>query len=84
MREEKMSRKGHYLGGGTQIRRSDKEWFSKNSTLQAPSDAAPKPEMSLSERLEYDRFKRLSQTGSKLIPAGEGKHKRRRRKRKSA
>jgi hypothetical protein len=81
-----MSRKGHYLGGGTTVSGRDVGWFSKKNPRRA--DEGPGtvyvPERSAEEQREYAEFKArwMSESvkgESKLIARADLRRKRRRR-----
>jgi hypothetical protein len=66
-----MSRKGHFLGGGTVIGSRDPTWFKKGSMRAPPNDSAPKPPLSLTEKAALQAFKQDRESGSRLIRKGE-------------
>jgi hypothetical protein len=70
-----MSRKGHYIGGHTTLRRSDTSWFTKGSIRTPPDDSGPRPSLSSAEQAEYDAMKRAREPKSRLIKADEKTHR---------
>lgn len=66
-----MSRKGHFLGGGTEIGPRNPTWFSKGSTRRLPNDGAPKPPLSPAEEAAFRAFKEARESGTRLIRKGE-------------
>lgn len=58
-----MSRKGHYLGGGTRIGRKDTSWFKEGSTrvVSPPDVSAPKPPRAPREQAEFEQFQQAKE-----------------------
>jgi hypothetical protein len=65
-----MSRKGHFLGGGTTIGSRDPTWFKKGSMRTPPDVTAPKPPLSPAEEVAFQALKESRESGSRLIPRG--------------
>lgn len=66
-----MSRKGHFLGGGTAVGPRDPTWFSKGSTRRPPNDSAARPPLSPAEEAAFQAFKEERESGTRLIRKGE-------------
>ena len=80
-----MSRKGHFLGGGTLIGPRDPTWFKKGSMRAPPNNSAPKPPLSLAEKAALQALREERESGTRLIRKGEkGLAKKRPGKTKSA
>jgi hypothetical protein len=77
-----MSRRGHYLGGGTTIDARDTSWFNRKKVLTPPDVSAPKPALSPAEQRAFDEFKHQRQGGAKLIKAEDLERPRRRKRRR--
>ncbi|MGX1423116.1 hypothetical protein AB7M59_003551 [Bradyrhizobium elkanii] len=73
-----MSRKGHFMGGGTAVGPRDPTWFSKGSTRRPPNDSAPRPPLSTAEEAAFQAFKEERESGSRLIRKGEAESSKKR------
>lgn len=78
-----MSKRGHFLGGGTAVGPRDPTWFSKGSTRKPPNESAPRPPLSRAEEAAFQVFKEQRESGSRLIRKGEAGSPKRSRQTKS-
>jgi hypothetical protein len=73
-----MTRKGHFLGGGTVVGYRDPSWFKKGSMRVPPNVSAPKPPRSLTEQAALQALRETRETGTTLIPKGQKKRTKKR------